>query len=64
MTISRTTKLVLGALTALVLAKLPSTQLRFTYMALFSAGSIAGMGPSSCTMPTPVPEVAKKPAST
>src|SRR5262249_47437234 len=32
-----------GALTALVLARLPSTRLRFTYMALFSAGSIVGM---------------------
>ncbi len=32
-----------GALTALVLARLPSTPLRFAYMALFSVGSILGM---------------------
>jgi len=32
-----------GALTALVLVRLPSAHLRFAYMALFSAGSIVGM---------------------
>src|SRR5262245_61637888 len=32
-----------GALTALVLARLPSPHMRFAYLALFSAGSIVGM---------------------
>jgi nickel/cobalt exporter len=50
-----------GALTALVLAKLPSTQLRFTYMALFSAGSIAGMCALSGLAGWPLARIARHP---
>src|SRR4030095_5401978 len=50
-----------GALTALVLAKLPSTQLRFAYMALFSAGSIAGMCALSGLAGWPLAHIARHP---
>jgi len=50
-----------GALTALVLARLPSTQLRFTYLALFSAGSIAGMCALSGLAGWPLARVARHP---
>jgi hypothetical protein len=50
-----------GALTALVLAKLPSTQLRFAYMGLFSAGSIAGMCVLSGLAGWPLARIARHP---
>ena len=50
-----------GALTALVLARLPSTQLRFAYMALFSAGSIVGMCALSGLAGWPLARLARHP---
>jgi high-affinity nickel-transport protein len=50
-----------GALTALVLARLPSTHLRFAYMALFSAGSIVGMCALSGLAGWPLARVARHP---
>jgi high-affinity nickel-transport protein len=50
-----------GALTALVLARLPSPQLRFTYMALFSAGSMAGMCALSGLAGWPLARLARHP---
>jgi hypothetical protein len=50
-----------GALTALVLARLPSAHLRFAYMALFSAGSIVGMCALSGLAGWPLARVARNP---
>jgi len=50
-----------GALTALVLARLPSAQLRFTYLALFSVGSIAGMCALSGLAGWPLARLARHP---
>jgi len=50
-----------GALTALVLARLPSAHLRFTYMALFSAGSIVGMCALSGLAGWPLARLARNP---
>jgi hypothetical protein len=50
-----------GALTALVLARLPSTHMRFAYMALFSAGSIVGMCVLSGLAGWPLARVARSP---
>jgi hypothetical protein len=50
-----------GALTALVLARLPSAHLRFAYMALFSAGSIVGMCALSGLAGWPLARVARSP---
>ena len=50
-----------GALTALVLARLPSTGLRFAYTALFSAGSIAGMCALSGLAGWPLARIARHP---
>jgi len=50
-----------GALTALVLARLPSAQLRFAYMALFSAGSIVGMCVLSGLAGWPLARLARNP---
>jgi hypothetical protein len=50
-----------GALTALVLARLPSASLRFAYMALFSAGSILGMCALSGLAGWPLARIARHP---
>ncbi|HXU01652.1 MAG TPA: hypothetical protein VN903_11705 [Polyangia bacterium] len=50
-----------GALTALVLARLPSPHLRLVYLALFSAGSIAGMCVLSGLAGWPLARVARNP---
>jgi hypothetical protein len=50
-----------GALTALVLARLPSAHLRFAYMTLFSAGSIVGMCVLSGLAGWPLARVARSP---
>ena len=50
-----------GALTALVLAHLPSAPLRFAYMALFSAGSILGMCALSGLAGWPLARIARHP---
>ena len=50
-----------GALTALVLARLPSAQLRFAYMGLFSAGSILGMCVLSGVAGWPLARIARHP---
>ena len=50
-----------GALTALVLARLPSTELRFAYTALFSAGSIVGMCALSGLAGWPLARIARHP---
>jgi len=50
-----------GALTALVLARLPSAPLRFAYMALFSAGSIVGMCVLSGLAGWPLARLARNP---
>ena len=50
-----------GALTALVLARLPSAHLRFAYMALFSAGSILGMCVLSGLAGWPLARIARHP---
>jgi hypothetical protein len=50
-----------GALTALVLARLPSAPLRFAYMALFSAGSILGMCALSGLAGWPLARIARHP---
>jgi len=50
-----------GALTALVLARLPSAPLRFAYMGLFSAGSIVGMCALSGLAGWPLARIARHP---
>ena len=50
-----------GALTALVLARLPSAHLRFAYMALFCVGSIAGMCVLSGLAGWPLARIARHP---
>jgi high-affinity nickel-transport protein len=50
-----------GALTVLVLARLPSAPLRFAYMALFSAGSIIGMCALSGLAGWPLARIARHP---
>jgi len=50
-----------GALTALVLARLPSAHLRFVYMALFSVGSIVGMCVLSGLAGWPLARIARNP---
>jgi hypothetical protein len=50
-----------GALTALVLARLPSAPLRFAYIALFSAGSILGMCALSGLAGWPLARIARHP---
>jgi len=51
-----------GALTALVLATLPSTAARLAYMALFGLGSTIGMAALSGMLGWPLGRVAKHPA--
>jgi len=51
-----------GALTALVLATLPSTAARLTYMALFGLGSTIGMAALSGMLGWPLGRLAKHPA--
>ena len=51
-----------GALTALVLATLPSTAARLAYMALFGLGSTVGMAALSGMLGWPLGRVAKHPA--
>jgi ABC-type nickel/cobalt efflux system permease component RcnA len=51
-----------GALTALVLATLPSTAARLTYMALFGLGSTVGMAALSGMLGWPLGRLAKHPA--
>jgi ABC-type nickel/cobalt efflux system permease component RcnA len=51
-----------GALTALVLATLPSTAARLTYMALFGLGSTVGMAALSGLLGWPLGRLAKHPA--
>ena len=48
-----------GALTALVLATLPSTAARLTYMALFGLGSTAGMATLSGVLGWPIGRLAR-----
>lgn len=50
-----------GALTALVLAELPTTAARLGYMALFGIGSVAGMALLSGTAGFPMAKLARKP---
>jgi len=50
-----------GALTALVLARLPSPHLRFAYLALFSVGSIVGMCVLSGLAGWPLARIARHP---
>jgi hypothetical protein len=50
-----------GALTALVLARLPSAPLRLAYMGLFSAGSIVGMCVLSGLAGWPLARIARHP---
>ena len=50
-----------GALTALVLAALPSTAARLTYMALFGAGSTIGMAALSGALGWPIGHLARRP---
>jgi len=50
-----------GALTALVLARLPSARLRFAYLALFSVGSILGMCVLSGMAGWPLARIARHP---
>ena len=50
-----------GALTVLVLARLPSAPLRFAYMALFSVGSILGMCALSGLAGWPLARIARHP---
>jgi hypothetical protein len=50
-----------GALTALVLARMPSPHLRFAYMALFSVGSIVGMCVLSGLAGWPLARIARHP---
>ena len=50
-----------GALTALVLARMPSAHLRFAYMALFSVGSIVGMCVLSGLAGWPLARIARHP---
>ena len=52
-----------GALTALVLAKLPSTSLRLAYVALFGIGSIIGMSVLSGLVGWPLAVIGRRPAS-
>jgi hypothetical protein len=51
-----------GALTALVLATLPSTAARLTYIALFGLGSTVGMAALSGLLGWPLGRMAKHPA--
>jgi high-affinity nickel-transport protein len=51
-----------GALTALVLATLPSTAARLSYIALFGLGSTAGMAALSGALGWPLGRLAKHPA--
>jgi hypothetical protein len=51
-----------GALTALVLATLPSTAARLVYIALFGAGSTVGMAALSGMLGWPLGRLAKHPA--
>lgn len=50
-----------GALTALVLARLPSASLRFAYIGLFGAGSIVGMCALSGLAGWPLARIARHP---
>lgn len=50
-----------GALTALVLAELPTPMARLTYIALFGAGSIVGMGLLTGLAGVPLMRLAKAP---
>jgi hypothetical protein len=50
-----------GALTALVLATLPSTAARLTYMALFGLGSTVGMAALSGVLGWPIGRLARHP---
>lgn len=50
-----------GALTALVLAELPSTSARLSYIALFGAGSVAGMSLLTGLAGVPLMKLARSP---
>ena len=50
-----------GALTALVLAKLPTFGARLAYIALFAAGSVVGMGALTGLAGVPLSRVARAP---
>ena len=52
-----------GALTALVLARLPSTSLRIAYIALFGIGSIVGMSALSGLVGWPLARLARRPSA-
>ena len=52
-----------GALTALVLARMPSTPLRLTYIALFGIGSVVGMSALSGLAGWPLAQLARRPSA-
>jgi hypothetical protein len=52
-----------GALTALVLARLPSTPLRIAYIALFGVGSVVGMTALSGLAGWPLARLARRPSA-
>ena len=52
-----------GALTALVLARMPSTPLRIAYIALFGIGSVVGMTALSGLAGWPLARLARRPSA-
>ena len=52
-----------GALTALVLARIPSTPLRLAYIALFGVGSVVGMSVLSGLAGWPLARLARRPSA-
>jgi hypothetical protein len=52
-----------GALTALVMADLPSMMSRFAYIAVFAAGSTIGMAALSATAGWPVSRLVRRPVA-
>lgn len=52
-----------GALTALVLARMPSTPLRLAYIALFGVGSVVGMSVLSGLAGWPLARLARRPSA-
>ena len=52
-----------GALTALVLARMPSTPLRLAYIALFGVGSVVGMSALSGLAGWPLARLARRPSA-
>ena len=52
-----------GALTAMVLARMPSTSLRLAYIALFGIGSVVGMSALSGLAGWPLARLARRPSA-